>query len=267
MVEEFDRNVICQYAAHPKCPNCYHTRVRKTRKRNDYGFVASVRNLTRGAHEALNLSEEVVESLRLSLQRATTAEIYATNVLNLYVHYDLRPESILQRLDQPDTGSISVCDMENLLRLLYNVFSPSPDQMVFKFEWVYREHSWFGSCGPYNGVTQIRMNSLSCRQPAAYGNLSSGAMGRLGTLLHELVHAFIHKYACNRCSAHYGNVKTAAGHGHVWQRIANWVEHAAQEALKSLVSLARFEAIQFHWENMKPFPNPAEARLWELRDD
>ena len=92
-------------------------------------------------------------------------------------------------------------------------------------------------------------------------------MGRLGTFFHELFHAFIQKYACRQCSAHYGNVKTAAGHGHVWHRIANWVKHAARETLGIPVSLARFEAIQASRANMKAFPDPAEARPWELKDE
>lgn len=45
-------------------------------------FVAGVHNLAPGAHEALSPSEEVVETLGLSLRRAANAGIYANNQLN-----------------------------------------------------------------------------------------------------------------------------------------------------------------------------------------
>lgn len=264
---EFDRNIVCQQENHRKCSTCQWTRVRKTRQIDSYGFVASVRNLTPGAHEALDLSEEEVESLSLSLQRATNAGIYASNQLRQYLTYRSGPASILQRLGLPNPGCIPPCEMEALLRLLYNGFLPSPDSLTFQFQWFEGNDGWYGSCGTSNGITYIRMNSLSCRQPPACGTLNSRAMGRLGTLLHELVHAFIQQYACHDCCSHYGNVDTAAGHGHVWHRIANWVEHAARETLGIPVSLTRFSAIQNNWDNMKAFPDPAEARLWELRDE
>ncbi|KAF1923668.1 uncharacterized protein M421DRAFT_425563 [Didymella exigua CBS 183.55] len=69
-------------------------------------------------------------------------------------------------------------------------------------------------------------------------------MGRLNTLLHEILHAFIGTYACQRCPTYEKHVGDLAGNGHVWQRIACWVENAAPHTIGLPLKLGRFEAIQ-----------------------
>jgi hypothetical protein len=265
LVKKFDQNVTRRDEVHKKCQNCCNTRVQKTSVTNKNGYEVDVRELTPGSHEALELSEEVMESLCLTLERATPLEISATEQLQQMIQ-DSTPESILQRLGRPDPRDVRVTEMESLLELMCHAFFPSPGQLKFRFMWAEREPGLLGSCGTTDDVANIEMNPLSCQEPPAFGALSGRAIDRLGTLLHELVHAFIQLYACQQCSGHYGNVKSAAGHGIVWQRIANWVEHAASHTLKIPIELGRFETIQDHWNEIKALPSPEEAKMWELKD-
>lgn len=266
LVKEIDQHIVEREEDDKKRPGCCDTRIQKTRVTNVYGFATDVLTLTPRSHEAAELGDEVIKTLSLSLQRTTPAEISATEALQMMVH-DPKPGSIFQLLGQPDPRGVSAQDMEKLLKQLYKAYFPSPGQLEFVFSWTEEGDSTYGSCATANGVAYVDLNALSCDEPAAYGVLSGRALGRLGTLLHELVHAFVEMYTCRNCPAWDANVDCARGHGHVWQSIAYWVEEAARETLTIPVSLGRFRAIQSQWDGMTVFPTPAEAKSWGLRDD
>jgi hypothetical protein len=49
-----------------------------------------------------------------------------------------------------------------------------------------------------------------------YGHITEVAMGRLNTLLHEVIHAFIAMYVGRRCPSYDEHVEHLDGHGLVW---------------------------------------------------
>lgn len=98
----------------------------------------------------------------------------------------------------------------------------------------------------------IALNPCNSKPVQGYGRINAIAMGRLGTLPHEVVHAFISKFArrySNSCSV---TLVDAGGHCIVWQRIADWIEHAARASIRRhrTKALSTFE----------------EVTIWELED-
>lgn len=58
------------------------------------------------------------------------------------------------------------------------------------------------------------------------------------TLVHELLHAFLHRYACTMCMRGRGQ----GGHGSVFQRLAKRVEEVVGWLVGMPVRLGRFES-------------------------
>lgn len=233
---------------------------------NQYSHVAYTRVLMPGRHEGLDLNEEVIEFLSVHIEYATVKEIYACKVLTQMLS-NRTPGSMLQRLGQPDARAVATHEIESLLVLWSMAFFPSSEQMTFSFSWNDgRDPYLYGSTKVIDNVSYIKLNPLGCKTVAAYGALNANTMARLSTLLHELVHAFIRTFACKCHDTRFENLDNAGGHGVVWQRIANWVEHAAVEVLQVPLNLGRFMATQSQWDHLKAWPCPEEVRRWELKD-
>jgi hypothetical protein len=98
----------------------------------------------------------------------------------------------------------------------------------------------------------IALNPCNSKPVQGYGRINAIAMGRLGTLPHEVVHAFISKFArrySNSCSV---TLVDAGGHCIVWQRIADWIEHAARASIRR--------------HRTKALSTLEEVTIWELED-
>lgn len=61
---------------------------------------------------------------------------------------------------------------------------------------------------------------------------------RLGTMIHEMCHAFLKAYSCRSCSMHQA-CDGATGHGRAWQLLAKKLEEAACVVLGSRADLGR----------------------------
>lgn len=112
----------------------------------------------------------------------------------------------------------------------------------------------------------IALNPCNSKPVQGYGRINAIAMGRLGTLPHEVVHAFISKFArrySNSCSV---TLVDAGGHCIVWQRIADWIEHAARASIRIPLALGSLMAVQARRHRTKALSTFEEVTIWELED-
>lgn len=205
----------------------------------------------------------VEEFLRLDLKYATNIEIGACAELNRLIN-DKSINSVMRRLETPTQCLVAPHEMENLLRLLARAFFPCGDSIKFSFSWM-EQRAAYGSCILIDGVASIKMSPTSWAEVDGTPVLQAAGMGRLSTLLHETVHAFLGCYTC-KCPMEKIHVEDWRGHGIAWQRISNWVECSALETLHLPLDLARFGVITAAWDDLKVWPSPEEVSDWELRD-
>lgn len=82
---------------------------------------------------------------------------------------------------------------------------------------------------------------------------------RLGTLLHELLHAFLDQYACKSCKAAKHNT---GGHNRPWQRIAKAIEEESWKLLGVDVDLERLTAMRNDVLNKELRPSIHDLEEW-----
>jgi hypothetical protein len=63
---------------------------------------------------------------------------------------------------------------------------------------------------------------------------------RLGTILHEMLHAFLNQYICQRCVVYGTN---GCDHGRAWQIIAKGIEEQSLRLLGVEVDLGRLDSM------------------------
>jgi hypothetical protein len=153
-----------------------------------------------------------------------------------------------------------------------------PGSMNFDFQFMPDEMEYsYGDCllqSNKEGYTYnlIRLNATAVEYPSGHepNNLADvvyhRAVFRIGTLLHEVSHAFLQKYLCRKCKHREVQVDQFAGHGWAWQRIAARVESMAQLKLGLPIDLGRFTAIQCNWHDHKTWPSVDEVDQWDLED-
>lgn len=74
--------------------------------------------------------------------------------------------------------------------------------------------------------------------------LSPAAL-RIGILLHELVHCFLHQFSCTDCLTH--RKYQGVSHGRGFQLLAKAIEHQAPRLLGTSLDLARLSSV---WADM-----------------
>ncbi|KAF7950904.1 uncharacterized protein EAE97_002456 [Botrytis byssoidea] len=93
-------------------------------------------------------------------------------------------------------------------------------------------------------------------------NLHSG--DGLGTLAHEMLHAFMLIFGCRGCYKPPEQT-TDAGHGHAWQDAAYEIEVACDLFLSNDVNLGRWTSLSHDVENHgMPMPEERLLRKWDL---
>ncbi|KAF1831182.1 hypothetical protein BDW02DRAFT_463857, partial [Decorospora gaudefroyi] len=90
----------------------------------------------------------------------------------------------------------------------------------------------------YRGCTTQQPRDLHDDTTAA----SVRIRNRLGTILHEMCHAFLKAYTCRSCPMHDACVG-ARGHGRAWQVLAAKMEDVASVVLGGKVDMGRFPSL------------------------
>lgn len=237
--------------------------------------TAKDHKMLKHGHSALQLSHDLEQCLRWGVNSPTADQQIARADFRHLVR-DSDQNSVLSRLGRATTSSMTHGEVEYVLRLLYRSFFPPgtwAGSMKFKFKFLSAKEKDLGSALIVGDVAHIKIHP-SCftpvkdkYMPRAYRHITHAAMGRLNTLLHEIIHEFIELYACPKCPTYKQYVKDLRGHGHAWQQIAYWVEYAAPHIIGLPLKLGRFEAIKANWKSFKYLPSLQELDIWELVDE
>ena len=123
-------------------------------------------------------------------------------------------DPLLRRIGETDARNISKTDMKHLMGLLSKIFFRD-GTMLLDFDWI-TSRSGRVIHGEYLPPAlrrpKITLSAFSYRAVPDHEHLNGRAMARLGTLLHELVHAHLDIYAC-RCPSFGKDVDSLNGHG------------------------------------------------------
>ncbi|TGO75241.1 hypothetical protein BELL_0225g00060 [Botrytis elliptica] len=86
----------------------------------------------------------------------------------------------------------------------------------------------------------------------------------LGTLAHEMLHAFMFTFGCLNCHMPPEQL-TVAGHGHAWQDAAYEIEVACERLLTNNVDVGRWVSLYCDVLNGKmPMPKESLLRKWDM---
>lgn len=239
------------YEQDPGCAACSGVSIDRRATVNTFGYANEHRLLLRNKHNALQLSDEIEDFLKCPMRYATIDEQRASQEFRSLLE-NTDKDSVISRLGRADTSLLDHLDFGNILDLLGRCFFPGA--LLFKFNLLPVKSPHLGQCSTVDGYAHVEMRPRDYTpakrkfmpKEKKYKHITEAAMGRLNTLLHEAVHAFIQTYACQGCPTHKKHVEDLNGHGNVWQRIACWVKYAAPLTIGIPLKLGRFEAIQVH---------------------
>ena len=287
----------------PKVPNgcgepCIckqYGRFCKVETRNASGYKVDMVQLKDRLHHPNTLYDELFKHLQEDDRYSSDEAIHATaEVRDLLSDYR-NPGSIMNQLGHPDARTmkpelekklsannpgrrnLDVQLYNRLLELLADMFFPG--KLCFDFEFLPPNlPKRYGDSLPLydkDGYTysRIRLNATAVEYPADFvqGTVADvyyyRAVHRIATLLHEICHAYLQKYACDMCADAEEQVDQCGGHGWAWQRIAARVEHMAKLKLGIPVSLGRFASIQHHWHEKTKWPSVEQVDQWNLHDE
>jgi hypothetical protein len=183
---------------------------------------------------------------------------------------DRSATSLIHRLGAVYARLVSKEEFVYLLDLLATMFFPGTLSWDFQCEEIEYPDT-LGGCISFKGSMFIILDPIRISQSAKASyrprdsDLNQRSIGRLGTLLHEYCHAFLAKYACQRCPGYLPDVKNASFHGFAWQRVALAVEFAAQNTLGLPIQLNRQASLVVNWPTMGWLPSREEVARWNLK--
>jgi len=215
------------------------------------------------SHSALRLSSRIEDIMTAGPENATNEQLRAIDCFKKLL--EDKGEPLLREIGETNARNISKADMKSLIRLLSKIFFRD-GTMLLDFDWitstsgreVYGQY-WHPGLKP----PKITLSAYSCHNVPDHKHLNGRAIARLGTLLHELIHAHLNHYAC-RCPSFEKDVKSLRGHGLAWHRIASSLERNAPRFLQLPLDLGRFDAVRFNWSVPLYWPTKQEVMDWDL---
>lgn len=225
------------------CANCSGTEIGNKWVYNQHSNLVEVSTLTKGGHNALQLSKAVETLLKRPLCLSSPCEIESFTEFR-YLLNDHSANSLMRRLGAKDGREVLPGEYQYILHLLSGMFLPG--KVTIEFEFFFAENA-YGEEEMIDGTTYVRLHPLLVEDlhhgPPEGSVLNDRAMSRLNTLLHEAVHAFLDAYSCQSCPCRGENMENFRGHGFAWQRIAHWMEIAAYNSLGLRMTMARMVSI------------------------
>ncbi|KAF2006586.1 hypothetical protein P154DRAFT_569971 [Amniculicola lignicola CBS 123094] len=165
-------------------------------------------------------------------------------------------------------NSVSPYDMEMLIECLNELFFGSTLGVLFKWVEGLRDsdgRELYGCCSFMEDHILIRMDATFFDNiPNIPGKYYGRALSRLGTLLHEMLHAFFQQYACVDCA----RVKLGfGGHGLAWQMAGNKLEKVASQLFNAPIDLSRFNSYRCDWQHLQELPCGHWLDAWDWKED
>ncbi|KAF1918147.1 hypothetical protein BDU57DRAFT_514746 [Ampelomyces quisqualis] len=198
-----------------------------------------------GKYEAMRLVRHHVAWLEKTYLRSNSVK---DNVLVLQLQALLRAWNInLTGRDMRHTMSRN--QQLQLIKLLNQVFFfgaiPSHRAAISSgFDWLPdSEKACFG-IGTFNPIigTQVLLHPTLYRNGGDLGDPDVRWRNRLGTMLHELCHAFLKAYTCRSCPMH-DHCIGPRGHGRAWQILVAKMEEVATKLMGGYVDMGRYPSL------------------------
>ncbi|KAJ4292713.1 hypothetical protein N0V90_009376 [Kalmusia sp. IMI 367209] len=193
-------------------------------------------------YEALELAHAAVAVMTRPQHEMTPEQLLAIGVFQSCWKKEWKYWFGEQPLD-PNRCKMNYLQLIKMARLLSTImFSMVPEAPGLHLHAVSAERfvysvGWDESVGPdYDGIMQLQDGlPVISLNPNARGtwryDRGKLAVERLGTLVHELIHAFLAMFSCESCNKANDNLQKFEGHGRAWHLMAK----AAEEALPRLL--------------------------------
>jgi hypothetical protein len=116
--------------------------------------------------------------------------------------------------------------------------------------------------GEYTDNSKIELHPSFCGYDIGPKDYDGRKFSRLGTLLHETVHAFLYQLACPDCPTNDENTQHADGHSRAYQMLAPALEDATERLFSQRLPVGGFEDFQENWSEVKYLPSLHDLELW-----
>jgi hypothetical protein len=158
-------------------------------------------------------------------------------------------------------ATMSSAQSLQIIKLLNKVFFfgaiPSHRESISSgFSWLPdSEKACFG-VGTFNPIigTQILLHPTLYRNNGDMEDLDARWRNRLGTILHELCHAFLKAYTCRSCPTH-DHCIGPRGHGRAWQILVAKMEEVATRLMGGFVDMGRYPSLLHDLEDNGKLPS------------
>jgi hypothetical protein len=163
--------------------------------------------------------------------------------------------------------SVSSTQMLHLVKVLNRVFFfgaiPAHRQAISSgFSWLPEsENACFG-VGTFNPIigTQVLLHPKLYRHHGDLEDVDVRWRNRLGTILHELCHAFLKAYTCRSCPTHDKCIGSR-GHGRAWQILAAKMEEVATRLMGGYVDFGRYPSLLHDLEGNGKLPSAHDLEV------
>jgi hypothetical protein len=233
--------------------------------RNNPAPHPELRRRLYGEYEAMRLVRHHVAWLDQTYLRSPTSD-------NLEV---LRLNSLLSAWNPHLAGAdmrqtMGTTQLLQLMAQLNQVFFfgavPPHQQMVSAgFSWLpesKRDCFGIGSFNPLIG-TQILLHPTLYRHHGSSEDLDVRWRSRIGTILHEMCHAFLKAYTCRSCPMHDACIGPR-GHGRAWQILAAKIEVVATRLMDGFVDMGRYPSLLHDLQGNGKLPSRHDLQVYRL---
>jgi hypothetical protein len=184
----------------------------------------------------------------------------------------LRLKSLLQVWHPNLTGkdmrqTISSAQFLHLIQLLNQIFFfgaiPSHRKAISSgFSWLPDSETACFGVGTFNPIigTQVLLHPKLYRHHGDLEDLDIRWRNRLGTVLHELCHAFLKAYTCRSCPMHDQCIGPR-GHGRAWQILAAKMEEVATKLMGGYVNFGRYPSLLHDLEGNGKLPSAHDLEV------
>jgi hypothetical protein len=184
----------------------------------------------------------------------------------------LQLQNLLQAWNPNLTGldmrqTISSTQQLHLIALLnqvffFNAIPPHRASISAGFSWLPETQTSCFGIGTFNPLigTQILLHPTLYRNNGDLEDPDVRWRNRLGTMLHELCHAFLKAYTCRSCPMHDRCIGPR-GHGRAWQLLAAKMEEVATRLLGGYVDMGRYPSLLHEFQGSGKLPSTHDMEV------
>jgi hypothetical protein len=172
-------------------------------------FTTHIKRLsTVQRYEALHLAKAVLQAMPYPVCWISSQY----DALTRFELFKIQPDSSLCRLGWADgaraLASNNVLPTPKIFNALFFF-----NAVIIDFRWRDLGSDTLGECSP-DGLIHMSPTALDIQENSHhYTECVLRMQSRLGTLLHEMIHAYLFQFACEECPTFDFNIRNADGHG------------------------------------------------------